>query len=59
MPSFELLCVNDDSCVAAVLNFCFLVSLLSQVHHSAICVLVTENVFSVLQKECMRSANSV
>lgn len=31
----------------------------SQVHHSDNCVLLHENVFRVLQKEGLRSANSV
>ncbi len=36
--SFELLCVNDDSCVAVVLNFCFLVFMV--LHHKFITVLI-------------------
>ncbi len=43
--NFESLCVNDDSCVAIVPNFCFVFRVL---HHSANCALVRENVSSFL-----------
>jgi len=49
--NFESLCVNGDNYVVVVFKFRLPVfSVLKQVHHSAKCVLVSENVFRVLKK---------
>jgi len=50
--NFESLCVNGDNYVVVVFKFRLPVfSVLKQVHHSAKCVLVSENVFRVLKKK--------